>query len=100
MPAKSRRGGRKGKYSYQGKKQGVQTQPAVAPQSAAVVAEAASAPAGVATPRPAPVRQPRRGTETKPSTVRHDMVPREIATIGILAVIILAILFVLSRVLA
>ncbi|MBI2851381.1 MAG: hypothetical protein HYX80_10175 [Chloroflexi bacterium] len=101
MPAKSGRGGRRGKYSYQSKKQGAQGQPGAVRQPAAAQAEPSPISARVAAPRPAPARQTRKVADMiKPSAIRYALVPKELKTIGILAGVILVLLIVLARVLA
>lgn len=99
MPAKSRRG-RKGRYAYQGKKQGAPSQPGAVQPAAAQAREPAPLSPGTSARRPAAA--PARGAAqmAKPAAVRFAFVGKELRNIGILAGIMLALLLVLARVLA
>ena len=102
MPGKSRRG-RKGKYSFQNKKQegAVRSNTSVQPPVASQAREPAPLSNMSASPRVAPAPQTRRAASmARPMTVRNLFVTTELRTIGILAGIILIILIVLARVLA
>lgn len=107
MPGKSRR---KGKYSVQNKKQGVpaQAKAVVSPSSPAQVHQAtttsspqASPRVGSTPPRAIPSSSARGGVPlTKASSIRTEFVGIELRNIGILAALMLILLFVLARFIA
>ncbi len=95
MPGKTRR--KKGKFSSQSKrKPDRQNRPAAAirQQEVAPVQEPAS-PSGVSA-SPASMPAP----AAKPAAIRHPYIAAELWTIGILAVVMLAVLIVLATVLS